>query len=330
MWHTSTCLFTTIRHVLKIRVNQLWTAARALQCSLPYRTQAGVRTDGCCPICPVRHPPTDNTAHILGACSHPKMQELIINRHNKAALMIHAAIMDDSTDPDRGGAFYTILDVCSTSALPPGAHATRIPQWILPAVPDAERALLRPDMLIIHGLTYTDYLQYHPENHPTPQAAAACLAKIQRLYPVRIVELGYTIESLYTDTLTNKRQQHLTLIHHLLAAGWRIDDAPNLPLHPPLPALPPHPLFPTTTGTTLTVAARKTHIIILGSSGSIFNSTPAVLEHLGILPSSLTPLLRRLHIHSVQYVGHIISHRRRLENLPSDFRPNSPIPPDPH
>ena len=85
-----------------------------------------------------------------------------------------------------------------------------------------------------------------------------------------------------------------------------------------------------TTGITLTVAARKTHIIILGSSGSIFNSTPAVLEHLGILPSSLTPLLRRLHIHSVQYVGHIISHRRRLENLPSEFRPSAPLPPDPH
>ena len=32
-----------LRHVLKIRVDQLWTAARALQCSLPYRTQAGIR-----------------------------------------------------------------------------------------------------------------------------------------------------------------------------------------------------------------------------------------------------------------------------------------------
>jgi hypothetical protein len=52
------------------------------------------------------------------------MKELIINRHNKAAPMLHEAIMADSTDPDRGGAFYTIMDVCSANALPQGAHAT--------------------------------------------------------------------------------------------------------------------------------------------------------------------------------------------------------------
>jgi hypothetical protein len=93
--------------------------------------------------------------------------------------------------------------------------------------------------------------------------------------------------------------------------------------------LPPHPLFPSPA--LLHAAALKTHIIVLGSTGMIFRSSHDVLGRLGILPPSLQQLERRLHVHAIQYVGHIISHRRRLENLPyySPTHAPPPLPPDP-
>jgi hypothetical protein len=250
------------------------------------------------------------------------MQELIINRHNKAALMIHEAIVADSQNSDVS---FTVLDACASDALPPGAHATRIPKWILPNTSDADRDRLRPDMLIIQGFTLSAFEQYSPAALLRP----AILKRIQSLHHIRIVELTYTIESCYPDAMLAKLQQHLRLIHALQAAGWTIDDAPTPPTHPPIPSLPPHPSFPTPA--LLRSAALKTHIVILGSTGMIFRSSHDVLGRLGILPPSLTQLERRLHVHAVQYVGHIISHRRRLENLPyhSPTHTPPPLPPDP-
>ena len=157
--------------------------------SLPYSTQAGVRTDGCCPMCPVHQPPIDNAAHILGACSHPPMQELIINLHNKAALMIHAAVMADSTLTM--AVPFIPSSTSGTRAPFPGAHATRIPKWILPAILDAERARLRPDMLIIHhpwqGLLH-GWARKGPRcslQHPdSPPLLAACWLRIPDCVPL--------------------------------------------------------------------------------------------------------------------------------------------------
>ncbi len=72
--------------------------------------------------------------------------------------------------------------------------------------------------------------------------------------------------------------------------------------------------------------AQKFHIIILGSAGTIYRQAAKVIEHLGVLHTSLTPLLQSLHIHAVHCAHSIVIHRRRLERTPSEFYSSSKDP----
>ena len=72
--------------------------------------------------------------------------------------------------------------------------------------------------------------------------------------------------------------------------------------------------------------ANKIHIIILGSSGIIYQYAVLVLQHLGVHHTSLTPLLQSLHVHAVLYAHYIVVHRRRLERLPSEFQSSRMTP----
>ena len=49
------------------------------------------------------------------------------------------------------------MDATSSSRLPPSVSATRIPSWLLPSVPPATLSKLRPDILILKGLSITTY-----------------------------------------------------------------------------------------------------------------------------------------------------------------------------
>ena len=300
MWHTSACNFTVIRNILRVRYNLLWTAALAAKYNKPYQTKVGTCTNGCCPICPVAPPtpcPRDTVGHILGSCAHPEMHRCYIDRHNKSLSLIHAKISQGT----KGGCFM-IMDATSRADLPAGVSDIRLPQWMLPNVPPDVLSTFRPDLLLIDGLLSVDDPFLDADNAATATLLPAHLRCLQEHCTIHIVEFTYTIESSYDRTLARKRAQHAALVLALTAAGWTI--------HAPQPA-------------------EYVHLIIIGSTGTIFSPIEEALLALGIPARKITKLLQSLHQFAVLYAASILRCRRRLENSVSDFHPTTLVVDDP-
>jgi hypothetical protein len=190
------------------------------------------------------------------------------------------------------GNTFTIMDATAANALPPDVAATRVPAWMLPHLPATERALLRPDMLLVQGLTAEDAINY-ANRRPRDLWE---LAAIQARCKVHIVEVGYTSESSHAETLSRKQKQHLSLVHALRAAGWSVvsghDGSPY-------------------------------HIMLIGVTGVLFSPFARTLETLGLQRHAANTLMRNIHVHSVMSAASLIRRRRSLENAQDnyDFQP---------
>jgi len=218
------------------------------------------------------------------------------------------------------------MDATSTSALPHGVSDTRVPQWMLPSLPPDTLALLRPDILLIEGLTVAHFHAIQASLY-----SPTVLSSLQARCLIHILELGYTSDICRADSLTRKRCQHSALTMHLQAAGWKIHSNSSSQQRPPrlhTPLIPPSPIpflsLPPTTCSPFVPPvpfdlSQFVHIVLLGTSGIIYSPIPAILATLGIPPFLITSLLNSLHVHAVQTAQSIICLRRRLENLPSAF-----------
>ena len=291
MWQS--CPYKVVNNVLQIRFNMLWTASRALQINRPYTTAAGITTDGLCHICPpsTTTRPPDTTGHILGSCRHPELKACYISRHNKALLRIHSTFLQGSK-----ASSLLILDATARAKLPHGVYHNRIPQWMLPSVPLGTLDKLRPDVLLMDGFPLSDA--------PLPTLTRLTdvdLRRIQRRCTLIIAELGYTHESLYSERLAAKRQQHLQLVSLLQSAGWNI--AFNLADLDPV------------------------HFIILGSAGTVFCNAHHTLVSLGLSNSQSITVLKQLNTHAAQSALSIITLRRHLEKTVFYGNENPPDPP---
>ena len=320
---SSSVRFATKKLILKIRTHSLWTAAYARKINKPYKTSAGSRDDGRCPLCCTssspgpptgdrmrRDPLRDSAAHILGSCRHADMAALYTERHNQALLLVHRALMQSvSSQP-----CIVIMDATSKAQLPPGIYSNRLPAWLLPSINDTMRSKLRPDLLIIEGICPVDLTSLDLSDPTTA-------LDVRRRCKITIVELGYTIEHNLDEKLESKRMQHQKLVQLLLADGWQIPDAP--PHDPPLPPLHDPSLYQLG-NLQLNTNARKVHLLILGSTGVIFNHLPSQLRHLGVPHPSISPLLTRLHYHAVKFASTIVNKRRTLEQTPAFISFSSP------
>jgi hypothetical protein len=222
------------------------------------------------------------------------MKPLYILRHNRAVLRIQRAMVHGSM----GGSF-TIMDASAATRLPVGVAGTRIPQWMLPDVAPLLLSKLRPDLLVVHGLSSSlapalDVLALEP----------AALSVLQHGCVVHLVELGYTRESCYADTLAAKLAQHVDLLALLVSAGWCVSPASAGPLASP-------------------------HVVLLGTSGTIFSGVIPVLSTLGVPPSRVPAVLHSLHVTAVRAADQIVRTRRRLEHSPAfrSFVFSGPDPP---
>ena len=205
MWTAKGTSAALITLVLKARYGLLWNAKLARRYRMQYGVQRwgrpgsaarqgrqGPISDGMCPHC--GRP--DSTGHILGGCRHARMQAMYIKRHNVAVQLVTRWLRKRST----AGGVYTIMDACKGAAAELEKHkvqGTRLPEWLLPSIPPEQRARLRPDILRILGL---------PANPSKSdlQLAAANKGK----YTVQIVEVGYTTDTNWHETLKNKNRQH--------------------------------------------------------------------------------------------------------------------------
>ena len=298
-----------IRKVLQVRTNTLWTAARAHKCNTPYRTAAGPHTTPYCPLCspsvPLITPPRDTPGHILGSCSHPDMQKIYISRHNKAVRHIQRRLQLGSLSGN-----FTVMDACATSCLPPGVYSTRLPKWLFsPSFDESTRVRLRPDILIIEGFPLTTFREHQPDLEALNPAGLAFLADLRHHAKIHIIEVGYTSDTSYADSLSRKQSQHNHLASHLLSAGWTLASSVPPP-HVPISSQPPHvphtthaldqpspptdPLPPQQPNN-IPDLSHHIHIILLSSSGVIFQPTDSILSILGLSKTEIDHLLRSLH-----------------------------------
>ena len=133
------------------------------------------------------------------------------------------------------------MDATAADKIPPGVTDTRIPQWILPHLHDGTRLKMRPDLLIIQGLSNT---------HPIlPLIAHGYIPNLEELRAIQAATVIHLIELTYTSDvdmkIPKKQTQHLELIQHLQHAGWKLSRAPPFPgyIPPPTDITPPtqHP-----------------------------------------------------------------------------------------
>jgi hypothetical protein len=219
--------FSQTRNILKTLTNTLWTAKKAQQMNKPYKSAAGVITNGHCPLC--SHP-NDTPGHILGGCDHPTFKGCYIARHNQATCTLNTAI-----DTGRLGACFTIMDVTSTDNLPFGVFDSRIPRWMVPAIPphfppDFDLKKLRPDILKVEGLPHTDFLQLQAAGLLYCDTTMTTLKSKCIIHPF---EVGYTSEFSHSSCLASKQQQHVLLIELFQYNGWTVFTTPVPPLSLP-------------------------------------------------------------------------------------------------
>ena len=139
---------------------------------------------------------------MLGECRNPDIKSMIIKRHNDAVQLLYKAVLAS----DIGGC-YTIMDA---GHLPGETIHDRIPRWILPNTPGAERTKMRPDLLLITGLTQREANNWSDDH----------IVQDKTRYTIHIFEIGYGSDTCLDNKERTKLEQHTSLISALHREGW--------------------------------------------------------------------------------------------------------------
>ena len=194
-----------IRSNLKFAWGQFWNKKLAKRYARPYRRGEPAATDDRCPLCGL----PDSCGHIQGGCQPRQMQAMYTAKHNKAVQKIARALQRRSRD----GGCYMVMDACRTDELAGHEAATsKVPCFLLPNTPEADRRRMRPDILRVSNLPAV----------PSPgQITEACAHKHR--HPLQLVEVGFTSDTRWQDKMQEKRGQHEALVAALRAAGWTVN-----------------------------------------------------------------------------------------------------------
>ena len=353
MWTSSSCSWGLIHTILKVRTNTILTASKAHIIKKSYPIATGPWLHNTCPLCAATHPystpPIDSLGHWLGDCSHPLISPAYTARHNRALCSIQATVSKCSPTP-----WFTIMDATPSDSLPFGVHSTRLPAWLFAThtpfphslvPPDGIehlRPLLRPDMLILHGLSLSDWARYS-SRLDCPHPDLDLLTELRNTCTIHIVELTFSSDASFNFRLEDKKAQHHLLIRLLLHCGWHIHSTPSpqprrysLPANSssPIVYVPALPTAPTRTSpvafapphrsqrptcSSTTSLSHHVHIFILTHSCTIPTNLKTFLDLMHVPPAATHRLLTALSIQIVRSTHGLIRLRRRLENDPHTF-----------
>ena len=328
MW--TACPYRVIRHALQARYGTLWTSSRALKFGLPYLP--GVATPfpthgGACPLCGQ----PDTSGHMLGGCRLPHFHARYIKRHNTGVQILY-----DSIVAGISGGMFCVMDACPVASLPPGVNATRIPEWMLPLVPPAQRALFRPDLLLIPGLTTETLWMLHSAT--TPAHLRALTRSVSRpsakrgRHPARSAapvgaardcaspvppapapaSLPFTVPAALRALCTVYLVEFSFCNDNNSAERMSAKESQHSALISALEAA----------GWTV-----KLIVILVGSAGTVFHPALDFLTSLGVSQHAATLCLRRLHLLAVNTCHSLICDRRHLERQQPLTNPNFVNPP---
>ena len=142
---------------------------------------------------------------MLGGCPNPTIRGIVIQRHNYAAQLIYKAILAS----DIGGS-YAIVDA---GHMPGETTHNRIPKWMLPNTPDETRQRMRPDLLLVTGLTQREVNNWDDDTTVNNKGR----------YMIHILEIGYGSDTSLEDKERTKLEQHTQLLEALQKEGWKAD-----------------------------------------------------------------------------------------------------------
>jgi hypothetical protein len=256
--------------MLRIRFDALPCNALAYRMGLSRAPFCRVCSRGCVPG-PRTAGPWETAPHILGACR--PFQAHYTARHNAAVLRIFDAIrlgprggmfaiVDGGRVPAPAGAGHRF------ASHPFGSFGSRIPTWLLPDVPPNTLKRMRPDILIVDGLTLPQAQEIDALHRSDPPAAQARLAALRIARPpavVHVLEVAYASPGQpAARALARKQQQHRKLIAALQASHY-------------------------------TVHAGHPTVILLGTDGTIYDGLRTACDLLEVTKPAYDALAKRLH-----------------------------------
>ena len=196
--------------------------------------------------------------HVLGACTHKLIKGVHIERHNEAVATVSKAIMEGA----KGGCLAVLMADARRHGKVTGlSNESRIPNHVLPDVPEASLGHMRPDILLFEKSS----------DDSLPTCADMCQCNVwnmltnadnRRDCKVHVIEVGFCTEISYFRKFKEKSEQHTLLLEHLRNAGY---------------------------------AQVQLHLMIFGSTGGMFRLTASHLMHLGIAHSRAEAVLQAMH-----------------------------------
>ena len=105
------------------------------------------------------------------------------------------------------GSWYTLMDAGKLTQLPEGVAGKRLPAWLLPKLTHEVRDRLRPDILVISGLTH----RMVAAASPGPHALLLSGTRVSNL-KIHVFEVGFCSDKNMTDLDKQKAEQHQQLV----------------------------------------------------------------------------------------------------------------------
>ena len=141
------------------------------------------------------------------------------------------------------------------------------------------RQKLRPDIMVVE-MTSTEQRKYANNTRGRTHKRLAPLVG-NKARKVWLIEGGYCSDTRYEGKMAEKTQQHQQVVHLLTMCGYDVH-------------LRPMPL---------------------GYSGTLYKTNLTTLTDIGISRTQAVSVIKKLHLHAIVCLQHIITARRHLEKV---------------
>ena len=206
--HDSDITWAQNNTLMRYRHGCLWNAKKAAMIDIPY--QAARRAQprcsnplAACPLCGCE----DGGTHMLSECSHPLIKGLVIERHNDVVRLIGKEVRATERFQDA----VLLMDCSESDRQECDAQYSRVPDWLLHNTPAEQRQRMRPDILVVEGLSVDDVRG----GTVPPRAKQECR--------IHIIEVGYGADTRLGQKRKEKEKQHEALRRSLVEAGWQVE-----------------------------------------------------------------------------------------------------------
>jgi hypothetical protein len=196
------------RMILKLRNGCQWSTKKAHQLRVPVKHKFPGHSSSIhpCPLCGGE----DGGTHMACSCTHPDVKGAFIKRHDDVVRVLAKEVeKSNKFNNHLGNKGYLIVDAKEEGGLEKEEGTPkRIPDWVLPKVPQDIRNKMRPDIMHIGGICG------EPE--------AEDIEDLKSRVDISIIEIGFTMDHNFIEKRKEKEEQHSILREELTKEGWKV------------------------------------------------------------------------------------------------------------